>query len=98
MVDFIENPEHKLGDKVIFISNNKIGKISRVYYDTKVSYWRYDVMTKNDIITDVGEMRLTKTIENNIEYLEAPSTLNIVLVVMAVLLLCCGLFFLLTLN
>lgn len=70
MTDFIDNPKYNLGDKVIIISNNEIGVIDRMYYDTKVSYWRYDVITKNDVINGVGEMSLAKTIQNNIEDLE----------------------------
>lgn len=70
MTDFIDNPKYNLGDKVIIVRNNEIGVIDRMYYDTKVSYWRYDVITKNDVINGVGEMSLTKTIQNNIEDLE----------------------------
>lgn len=84
MVDFIDNPKYNLGDKVIIVSNNEIGVIDRMFYDTKVSYWRYDVITKNDVINGVGEMSLDKTIQNNIEDLEDSPTVDFVLTIIII--------------
>lgn len=93
MTDFIDNPKYNLGDKVIIVRNNEIGVIDRMYYDTKVSYWRYDVITKNDVINGVGEMSLVKTIQNNIEDLEDTPFEYIGIAIIIIFIICYWLLF-----